>query len=268
MKTVVAALIEKDGRFFLAKRSTGNKGVFGKWEFPGGKVEDGESDEVALEREILEEFNTVVSVGKKIAETPIDDKLMLKLYKCTHGLGNYVPHDHSESAWLDKLEDMYQFDLAPADKRLLNQICPRKDDSRKPGFSELVKGQSYENADLQRIFLISSQGGMRKSNSTNCLVLISKHNSNNPYDDKWNDDHFEYTGMGMNGDQSVNYMQNKTLAESNTNGVTVHLFESFENNDYIYRGIVKLDGEPYFEVQEDQSGRQRKVVKFSLRLVD
>ena len=51
MKTVVAALIEKDGRFFLAKRSTGNKEVFGAWEFPGWKVEDGESDEAALERE-------------------------------------------------------------------------------------------------------------------------------------------------------------------------------------------------------------------------
>lgn len=58
MKTVVAALIEKDGRFFLAKRSTGNQEVFGAWEFPGGKVEEGESDEAALEREILEEFNS------------------------------------------------------------------------------------------------------------------------------------------------------------------------------------------------------------------
>lgn len=268
MKTVVAALIEKDGRFFLAKRSTGNQEVFGAWEFPGGKVEEDESDEAALEREILEEFNTVVSIGEKIAETPIDNELILKLYKCTHRLGNYVLRDHSESVWVDKLEDMYQFSLAPADKRLLSQICPRKGDSRKPSFGELVKGQSYENADLQRIFLVSGQSGMRKSNRANCLVLISKHNSGNPYDDKWNGDHFEYTGMGMNGDQSVDYMQNKTLAESNTNGVTVYLFESFANNDYIYRGIVKLDGEPYYEVQEDDAGKKRKVVKFSLKLID
>ena len=94
---------------------------------------------------------------------------------------------------------------------------------------------------------------MRKSNRANCLVLISKHNSSNPYDDKWNGDHFEYTGMGMNGDQSVDYMQNKTVAESNTNGVTLYLFESFESNNYIYRGIVKLDGEPYYEIQEDET---------------
>ena len=268
MRTVVAALIEKDGQFFLAKRSTGNPEVIDTWEFPGGKVEEGESDEAALEREIIEEFNTVVFVGKKIAETPIDNKLILKLYKCTHRLGNYVLRDHSESIWVDRLGDMYKYDLAPADRRLLTQICPKNDDVRKPSVGELVKGQSYKNADLQRIFLVSGQGGMRKSNRANCLVLISKHDSGNPYDDKWNDDHFEYTGMGMNGDQSVDYMQNKTLAESNNNGVTIYLFESFATNDYIYRGIVKLDGEPYYEIQKDEFGKQRKVVKFSLKLLD
>ena len=109
---------------------------------------------------------------------------------------------------------------------------------------------------------------MRKSNRANCLVLISNHHSDNPYDDKWSGDHFEYTGMGMNGDQSVDYMQNRTLAESRTNGITLYLFESYAKNDYIYRGIVKLDGEPYYEIQEDDSGRKRKVVKFSLKLID
>lgn len=268
MKIVVAALIEKDGQFFLARRSSGDPSVIGAWEFPGGKVEEGESDEAALEREIMEEFNTVVSIGKKIAETPIDSDKVLRLYKCTHRLGNYILRDHSESAWVDKLGDMYRFGLAPADMRLLKQICPKKDEVRSLSFSELVKGQSYENADLQRIFLVSGQGGMRKSNRANCLVLISKHDSSNPYNDKWNGNHFEYTGMGMNGDQSVDYMQNKTLAESNINGITLHLFESFANNDYIYRGIVRLDGDPYYEIQEDELGKKRKVVKFSLKLID
>lgn len=53
MNTVVAALINKEGKYLLAKRSmTGS--LPGKWEFPGGKVEPGESDSAALEREILE----------------------------------------------------------------------------------------------------------------------------------------------------------------------------------------------------------------------
>ncbi|MBR3694119.1 MAG: NUDIX domain-containing protein, partial [Erysipelotrichales bacterium] len=56
MITVVAALIKKDDKFLIAKRATGDEFVFGKWEFPGGKVEVGESEEDAVEREILEEF--------------------------------------------------------------------------------------------------------------------------------------------------------------------------------------------------------------------
>ena len=56
MITVVAALIEKDGKYLIARRSTGSSDVLGKWEFPGGKVEKDESEEHALEREIKEEF--------------------------------------------------------------------------------------------------------------------------------------------------------------------------------------------------------------------
>ena len=48
----------------------------------------------------------------------------------------------------------------------------------------------------------------------------------------------------------------------------IHEFESFESNNYIYRGIVKLDGELYYGLQEDEADRERKVVKFSLKLVN
>ena len=54
MITVVAALIKKDGKVLIAKRSTGNLDLLGKWEFPGGKVEANETEMVAIEREILE----------------------------------------------------------------------------------------------------------------------------------------------------------------------------------------------------------------------
>ena len=55
MITVVAALIEKEGKYLIARRSTGSEDVMGKWEFPGGKVEKDESEEHAIEREIKEE---------------------------------------------------------------------------------------------------------------------------------------------------------------------------------------------------------------------
>ena len=56
MIKVVAALIENNGKFLIAKRSTGDKNVLGKWEFPGGKVKENESELKAIEREIKEEF--------------------------------------------------------------------------------------------------------------------------------------------------------------------------------------------------------------------
>ena len=68
MNTIVAALIKKDGQYLLAKRATGAEEMIGFWEFPGGKVEAGETAEATLEREILEEFNTLVKVGKLVAK--------------------------------------------------------------------------------------------------------------------------------------------------------------------------------------------------------
>ena len=82
MKTVVAALIKKDGKYLLAKRSTGDPDLIGFWEFPGGKVEENETDEAALEREIIEEFNTVIKVGRLKATTMINDDTVIKLYEC------------------------------------------------------------------------------------------------------------------------------------------------------------------------------------------
>ena len=264
MKTVVAALIKKDGKYLIAKRSTGPKELLNLWEFPGGKVENNETEAQALEREILEELNTVIVVGKLKAKTNIDDKTILKLYECEPKLGAYTTKDHSEIDWVDDLTKLYSYDLAPADMELLEQIKPV---SKKPHLSELVVGQSYENVDLMRIFCVSGQGGMRRSIKANCLVLVSKHDENNPYDDKWSGDRFEYTGMGLSGDQSADYAQNKTLAESDLLGIDLYLFESFARNNYIYRGRVKLDSEPYYETQKDEDGKSRRVVKFSLKLI-
>ena len=54
MVDVVAALIEEDGKILIAKRLTGDINVLGKWEFPGGKVKNNETDKQAIEREIKE----------------------------------------------------------------------------------------------------------------------------------------------------------------------------------------------------------------------
>ena len=64
MIKVVAALIEKENKILIAKRSTGDPNVLGKWEFPGGKVEPNEDEMHAIEREILEEFELEIKARK------------------------------------------------------------------------------------------------------------------------------------------------------------------------------------------------------------
>lgn len=131
----------------------------------------------------------------------------------------------------------------------------------------LKQGDILNNYELMNIFKCSGQGGMRKSNKTNTLILISD-DTKALYEDKWYDDEFHYTGMGKSGDQSLEFMQNKTLAQSNQNGVEVHLFEVFEKTKYTYVGIVKLSGEPYQATQKGEDGQLRKVWVFKLKLDD
>lgn len=198
------------------------------------------------------------------ASVTISDELEAHLYKCSHHLGAYKLIEHSESAWLT-LNEIAALDLVPADVDLLEQIVT---DKRPTALHELVHGKSYTNDDVVRMFLVSSQGGMRRSKRANSLILFALHNTGNPYEDKWGEDGvMHYTGMGLNGDHSIDYAQNKTLAQSRENGVHIHLFESYEPNDYIYRGRAILAANPYYERQEDEDGRERQVVKFPLKVV-
>ena len=117
MIIVVAALIKKDGKVLIAKRSTGDENVFGKWEFPGGKVEPNESEECAIEREIKEEFEMSIKAKKfiinNICEYPTRT-IDLRLYECEYVSGEFKLHDHFEYAWVD-LKTILDYDLAPAD---------------------------------------------------------------------------------------------------------------------------------------------------------
>ena len=88
-------------------------------------------------------------------------------------------------------------------------------------------GEEINNDRLCKIFLCSGRGGMRKSNKTNTLVIGSKH-VGRIYDDRWIGETLHYTGMGLEGDQEIHLSQNKTLSQSKTNGVDLHLFEKFK----------------------------------------
>lgn len=116
------------------------------------------------------------------------------------------------------------------------------------------------NQELMDVFKCGNAGGMRRSKKTNSLVLIFDH-TKHLYDDEWKGDTLHYTGMGLEGDQRLDFRQNKTLAESRTNGVKV----LFESNKYRYVGEVYLADEPYQEKQKDKNGLLRNVWFFPLK---
>ncbi len=124
MLTVVAALIVNEGKVLIAKRSTGDPNVRGDWEFPGGKVEKGEDEFKAIEREINEEFELKIKAQEflknNIWEYP-DRIIDLRLYKCDYISGEFKLNDHSEYKFVPK-EDLLKYDLCPADVSLAEYV--------------------------------------------------------------------------------------------------------------------------------------------------
>ncbi len=122
--TVVAALIEKDGKYLIAKRAYGNELTIGKWEFPGGKVEPGEDEKVAIEREIREEFELEAKAIRYLTNNVYDYPTLtidLRLYECKYISGEFKLHDHLEYKYVNK-EDILNYDLCPADVRLAEYV--------------------------------------------------------------------------------------------------------------------------------------------------
>lgn len=112
-----------------------------------------------------------------------------------------------------------------------------------------VVGSTITHPEICTAFQCGNMGGMRRSKRTNTLIIISDH-TKALYDDKWYGDTLHYTGEGKRGDQTLT-KNNRTLNESDHNGVEVHLFEVLHPTQYIYHGVVSLAGKPY---QEDRSG--------------
>ena len=127
-------------------------------------------------------------------------------------------------------------------------------------------GQILKNADLVEKFKCGNMGGMRRSKTTNTLVIVSDY-TKGIYHDKWIGGVLHYTGMGKNGDQDINWAQNATLARCGHNGVDVHLFEVIDAGEYIYCGRIELVDKPYTETQPGEDGNSRKVWMFPIRPV-
>lgn len=122
MLVVAAALIDADGRVLLQKRAPG-RAMAGLWEFPGGKVEEGELPEAALVRELAEELGIAVDGGDLVpisfASHPNGDRhMLLLLYTCRRWTGDPRALDASALDWV-RPGDMYRLPMPPADVPLV-----------------------------------------------------------------------------------------------------------------------------------------------------
>ena len=119
---VVAAVIERDGSFLVTRRQQGVH-LEGFWEFPGGKVADGESHEAALCREILEELDATVLVGELLLETShqYPERLVqLLFYRCDLQ-GVPRPMIGQEMAWVARRQ-LASLNFPPADDELIRKL--------------------------------------------------------------------------------------------------------------------------------------------------
>ena len=126
---VSAAVIHRDGKIFATPRGYGE--YKGKWEFPGGKREEGESGEEALEREIREELDSKVKIEKLICTTDYDYPtfhLTMDVYLSTLIEGKLTLLEHEDAQWVS-LDSIDNLDWLPADWSVIDEINKHFSDS-------------------------------------------------------------------------------------------------------------------------------------------
>jgi 8-oxo-dGTP diphosphatase len=122
LKRSVAGISLSEGRYFIAKRLPGGD-MGGRWEFPGGKIEEGEDCWKTIEREYMEEFGIKVRATLPIGEALFkhgDSEFLLSAFwvELPPNLMNIELHEHSEWRWAS-LDEILELDFADSDRKLL-----------------------------------------------------------------------------------------------------------------------------------------------------
>lgn len=121
---VTGAVITRDNAIFAAQRGPG-KALAGKWEFPGGKIEPGETPEQSLARELKEELLVEATVGEHITTTEYEYDfgiVRLSTFHCTLAPGaEPTLTEHADSRWVP-LAELTELDWAPADVSAVDLI--------------------------------------------------------------------------------------------------------------------------------------------------
>ena len=120
---VVCGIIKKDAKIFIARRAK-HESMAGKWEFPGGKVENFETETQALKRELNEEFGMKVEVDEYLGSnihTYHNFRIKLIAYKCEFISASFELTDHDKFEWISK-ENLNNYDLTEADIPIIDLI--------------------------------------------------------------------------------------------------------------------------------------------------
>lgn len=129
IQVAAAVVVRADGKILCARRGNAkNPCVAWKWEFPGGKIESGETPEAALARELREEMDFPVLVGEKIAcvrwrYADAENEIALTAFRCVPADGGaaFTLREHAEARWLAP-DELSALDWADADKAILKKI--------------------------------------------------------------------------------------------------------------------------------------------------
>ena len=121
---VVAAILQKEDKILIARKKQG-KPLAGYFEFPGGKIEEGETPEESLIRELMEEMNIKIAVKEYIGESVYDygNNKVISLLGYTAEIidGEIKLSDHDRYEWVT-LEQINNYKIAPADIPLINKL--------------------------------------------------------------------------------------------------------------------------------------------------
>jgi 8-oxo-dGTP diphosphatase len=123
MITVTAAILIKDSKVFVAQRKAHGR-LSGKWEFPGGKVEPGETPEESLKRELEEELDIDATIGQYMGDSIHRYEfgtVKILFYRAFWNGDDIVSKDHQDVQWVS-MDQLNEYDFAPADLPFVERL--------------------------------------------------------------------------------------------------------------------------------------------------
>ncbi len=122
-KKVIAGLITQQDTILIAQRAKKDS-LYGKWEFPGGKMENGETEQECLKRELCEEFGIKAEIGDYFHTVPFEHKnqpMEMLVFFVTSFAGDIILREHSQIKWVKK-ENLHQYDFPEPDKPIIQKL--------------------------------------------------------------------------------------------------------------------------------------------------